>query len=79
MYNNDYSRLPCNFLNTTYLLTLTTKFQSLPHQIFKAKSRLILPDLSDDLLLYGAQRLLLSQSVNEFDVEVTPSINISEE
>jgi len=39
-------------------------------QILKAKSRLILLNLSDDLLLYGAQRLLLSESVNEFNVEV---------
>jgi hypothetical protein len=56
-----------------------SSFQSLPHHILKAKSRLILLNLSDDLLLYGAQRLLLSQSVNEFDVEVTLCINISEE
>ena len=39
----------------------------------------MLLNLSDDLPLYGAQRLLLSQSVDEFDVEVTLCINISEE
>ena len=37
----------------------------------------MLLNLSDDLLLYGAQRFLRSQSVNEFDVEVTLGINIS--
>ena len=40
--------------------------------------RLILLNLSEDLLLYGAQRLLLSQSENEFDIEVALCINISE-
>jgi len=39
----------------------------------------MLLNLSDDLLLYGAQRLLPSQSVNKFDVEVTLCINVSEE
>jgi hypothetical protein len=53
--------------------------QSLANQIVKAKGRLMLLNLSDDLPLYGAQRLLLSQSVDEFDVEVTLCINISEE
>ena len=39
----------------------------------------MLLNLSGDLLLYGAQRLLLSQSIDEFNVEVTLRINISEE
>ena len=62
-----------------YLLSAVKYFQSLSRQIFKAKSRLILLNLSDDLLLYGAQRLFLSESVNEFNVEVTLCVNISEE
>ena len=55
------------------------QLQKLPDQIFKTKSRLILLNLSDDLLLYGAQRFILSQSVDEFNVEVALGLNISEE
>jgi hypothetical protein len=54
-------------------------FQKLSHKSLKAKSRLILLNLFDDLLLYGAQRLLLSKSVDEFDVEVALCINVSED
>ena len=39
----------------------------------------MLLNLSGDLLLYGAQRLILSQSVDEFNVEVALGLNISEE
>ena len=62
-----------------YLLSAVKYFQSVPHQCLKADSRRIPLDLSDNLLLYGAQSLLLSESVNEFNVEVTLCVNISEE
>ena len=39
----------------------------------------MLLNLSGDLLLHRAQRLLLSQSVYEFNVEVALCINVSED
>ena len=39
----------------------------------------MLLNLSDDLLLYEAQRLFLFQSVNEFDVVLALGLNISKE
>ena len=62
-----------------YLISAVKYFQSLPHQILKAKNRLILLNLSDDLLLHRAQRLLLSQPLNQLGVEVIFGINVLEE
>ena len=53
--------------------------QNTEYRLFEAENRLILLNLSGDLLLYGAQRLLLSQSIDEFNVEVTLGLNISED
>ena len=46
------------------------------NQTPEAKGRLILLNSADHLLLHGAQRLFLSQSVNEFDGEVALGLNI---
>ncbi len=39
----------------------------------------MLLNLSDDLLLHGAQRLLLSELPDKFDIKKAFRINISEE